>query len=333
MTNSGERHLPSSNEVSELTGIRGDHPLFQDSLFQPLATVLHRPGKKIRHKLVEAGALYQQRKSGRKKLSKTESTGVEKMGRLIEQMHGASLIVDDIQDNSQTRRGGPALHKTHGMPLALNAGNWLYFWQLHQMRQLGLEPEQELSLTQFCLDTYLLAHFGQSIDLGHSASQLPKDQVWPAAMANMRLKTGALISFALSAGAMVAGASRSAVAPLEQYGKELGLYLQMLDDLGNLRNNSLGEKQGEDFRNNRVGFVWAVAAHNLSLTEYEEFKALAQSQPTQAVLSFLEKNGILEKAEKLAQVHKASLWGHSLAPLEIKGELISLENVLEASYG
>lgn len=45
---------------------------------------------------------------------------------LIEVIHAGSLIVDDIEDGSTQRRGGPCLHLLHGVPLALNAGTWMY---------------------------------------------------------------------------------------------------------------------------------------------------------------------------------------------------------------
>ena len=46
---------------------------------------------------------------------------------LVEFVHTASLIHDDIEDHSETRRGKPAAYITYGMDTAINAGSWLYF--------------------------------------------------------------------------------------------------------------------------------------------------------------------------------------------------------------
>lgn len=49
------------------------------------------------------------------------------MGSLIECIHNGSLIVDDIEDNSEVRREKPCVHKIYGVDVSINAGNMLYF--------------------------------------------------------------------------------------------------------------------------------------------------------------------------------------------------------------
>ena len=52
---------------------------------------------------------------------------------LIEGIHTASLIHDDIEDNSELRRGKPAAHVAYGLDSALNSGSWLYFRALQSI--------------------------------------------------------------------------------------------------------------------------------------------------------------------------------------------------------
>lgn len=46
---------------------------------------------------------------------------------LVEMLHNASLLIDDIQDNSKLRRGSPVAHSIYGVPLTINAANYVYF--------------------------------------------------------------------------------------------------------------------------------------------------------------------------------------------------------------
>ncbi len=49
------------------------------------------------------------------------------IGDLVEMLHNASLLIDDIQDNSKLRRGSPVAHSIYGVPLTINAANYIYF--------------------------------------------------------------------------------------------------------------------------------------------------------------------------------------------------------------
>ena len=63
---------------------------------------------------------------------------------VVEVIHAGSLIVDDIQDDSPSRRRRPALHRLYGLPLALNVGNWFYFWPFQLLPALELPADVEL---------------------------------------------------------------------------------------------------------------------------------------------------------------------------------------------
>jgi hypothetical protein len=57
---------------------------------------------------------------------------------MAELIHVGSLIVDDIQDGSDLRRGGPTVHKAYGVPLAINAGSSAYFTVFHFLDALDV---------------------------------------------------------------------------------------------------------------------------------------------------------------------------------------------------
>ncbi|RZA08151.1 MAG: hypothetical protein EOP11_05690 [Proteobacteria bacterium] len=337
MTNSGEQHLPLNSSVPGLVGLefsKAGGNLFQGVLLDPLATLLHRPAKHVRARLVLAGYGYGAA-LGKGKARAPES--VRRFARLLEQMHGASLVIDDIQDASTLRRGAPTMHQTYGVPVALNAGNWLYFWQLWQLRELNLAPEQELKLTRFCLDTYLKAHFGQALDVGHRADELPQAEVKEACIANMELKTGALLAFALGGGALLADACVDSVAPLLSYGRALGIYLQMADDIGNVTNVDLGPKQYEDFKGRRLSWAWATAASELSPLAYARFLAHVRAYRFDEAQAHLEQHGVIfaarSKARGFLKEARANLEAKAPpAAQAILKEIETIESLLSGAY-
>src|SRR5215813_1995113 len=112
-----------------------------------------------------------------------------------------SLVVDDIEDGSMIRRGKPALHIRYGLPTALNAGNWLYFWPFQLIKALELPNRTALSVYEDYHRTLLRAHVGQAMDLGSGVDRLPQSRVPEVCLATMELKTGALMGFAMVLGA------------------------------------------------------------------------------------------------------------------------------------
>src|SRR5262249_10800792 len=170
------------------------------------------------------------------------------LAHIVELIHAGSMIVDDIEDGSRRRRGEPALHVLHGVPLALNTGNLLYFLPLGLLRRLQLGAAAELVLHRRIARTMVRAHCGQALDLGTLVSQLSQADLPHVVRASSALKTGSLTGLAASLGAVAASAAPPAVHALTRFGEELGVALQMLDDIGNLRGVGDLEKRHEDLR-------------------------------------------------------------------------------------
>ena len=58
----------------------------------------------------------------------------EKIGEVVEMLHNASLMIDDIEDDSILRRGIPVAHKVYGVPHTINSANYVYFLGLQKVR-------------------------------------------------------------------------------------------------------------------------------------------------------------------------------------------------------
>jgi geranylgeranyl pyrophosphate synthase len=178
----------------------------------------------------------------------------------IEMIHTYSLIHDDLpsMDDDDLRRGRPTSHVVHGEGMAILAGDGL---QAEAFHLLAREPQgfHPTLLTRKLRVIALVAGAagsagmvgGQAIDL---AAVSPAPGVAAAALdadglqgMHMR-KTGALIRASVVAGAIMGGADDRLVATVDEYGREIGLAFQIVDDILDVEGAAatLGKTAGKD---------------------------------------------------------------------------------------
>ncbi|HEY5374078.1 MAG TPA: polyprenyl synthetase family protein [Polyangiaceae bacterium] len=322
----------SERRLAEVLGREQRVPtqLWDDALLGPLSDFLSRPGKEFRACLVRIGWQL----SGRSTLPPGE------LPLIIEALHAGSLIVDDIEDNSSERRGAPALHCRYGLPLALNAGNFLYFWALELLSRLGLPPITELGLHRAFSRTLLACHQGQALDLSVNITTLDQADVLPTVSAVTCLKTSKLCQLAAHMGALAAGAPQAKAHAIAGFGSSLGAGLQMLDDLSGISSERRAAKGHEDLRHGCPTWPWAWAAQKLDPRAYLAIQRLGQlvstgrEPPEQLAASLraaVSKHGRAEARTRLwgalAQLAYAVPEPHALAELE--HELARLEKSYE----
>lgn len=238
------------------------------ALVEPAQEIMGRPGKRFRAGLLELGhALVGNDDAIR------DQRAFALSGQAIELLHAGSMIVDDVQDGSKIRRGGPAIHQMVGVPRAICAGNWLYFWPLRLIRDAGLPSEQEHAMIARYCDAVETAHYGQALDLTIKVEELAQGEVVALAREISALKTGAVTKLAVSLGAVLAGAPPGVVDRVARFGLDFGVVLQDLDDLGNLVGGLHPEKRFEDMIQGKASGVWAHVARRATPTEYAAFTA------------------------------------------------------------
>ncbi|MDR0708749.1 MAG: polyprenyl synthetase family protein [Spirochaetaceae bacterium] len=180
---------------------------------------------------------------------------------LVEFPHNASLIHDDIEDNSDERRGKPAVHLIYGADTAINSGCFLYFLPLVCIDSWNAPAELKNRLYVIWADHIRRLHLGQAMDIKwHRDFACVPD---PAEYELMcRLKTGALARLAAVLGVYAGYAGKASGPPVTQeifqgrvlvqaeaFGgaaEKLGVGFQILDDIKNLRAGNPGKKRGDD---------------------------------------------------------------------------------------
>lgn len=208
------------------------------SLAAPIAYALETRGKRLRPIL--CAAAFRAVRDGSPSLARDEGDGdagdaVYRLACAVEIVHTYSLVHDDLpcMDDDDLRRGRPTVHRVHGVPAAMLAGAALIPAAVQVLDaaavSLGLSTETRGRLVgELCRAGGAEGMVGgQLLDLRGEA-----EAVDAAGLERIhRGKTGALLAASLRVGGIAAGAGDGALAALTEYGQDLGLAFQIVDDV------------------------------------------------------------------------------------------------------
>ena len=133
-----------------MSNASGAHRL-DESLLEAFRYISSAPGKDVRGLLVDCFQLW---------LNVTDKEKLEQIKEIIGDLHNASLLIDDIEDNSKLRRGNPVAHSIFGVPNVINTANYVYFLALEKCQNL-----QNPQATKVFVGELLNLHRGQGHDI------------------------------------------------------------------------------------------------------------------------------------------------------------------------
>jgi len=177
----------------------------------------------------------------------------------VECVHAYSLVHDDLpaMDDDDLRRGKPTTHKQFDEATAILAGDALltHAFTLLAGQETHPDPHVRCDLVARLAQTSGANGMvgGQMMDIDAKGELTDIGQITRL----QRLKTGALISFAVDAGAIMGKASASARHALSNYAQELGLAYQIADDLLDVEGDAavMGKAAGKDEKAGKATFV------------------------------------------------------------------------------
>jgi geranylgeranyl diphosphate synthase type II len=154
----------------------------------------------------------------------------------IELLHNAFLVHDDIEDESEMRRGAPALHSLHGVPLALNAGDAMLLLSLRPLldNRRNLGPQLALDVL---LDTERMAREsaeGQAMELGWRRDNVLELEDEDYFTMVLKKTSWLAVIYPARVGAMIGMRRRVDLDQFIRFGFFLGAAFQIQDDLLNL---------------------------------------------------------------------------------------------------
>lgn len=170
---------------------------------------------------------------------------------LIELVHNGTLVLDDIEDDADLRRGKPAAHKTYGLDSATNMGMSLHVLPLRILSKLEkyLTPKQQLRLWNIYADEVINVSFGQALDI-HWHKTHPTHISVKKYMEMVRLKTGSLMRMSLRMACVVANKNHKTEKICKNFAENLGIAFQIIDDCLDLENTvQNGKMLGKTFGN------------------------------------------------------------------------------------
>ncbi len=326
---SSQSLVPQLDELRDLLEVDSCEPsydLLTGVLLHPLKEFLSFEGKRLRTEMIEIAFL-----AAGGTLDPHAQERLDLCSQFVEGLHAGSMIIDDIQDQSEIRRGRSAFHCQYGLGVALNAGNWLYFQSLDKIRKLRLIPEQEIELQHYIHKVLIKAHMGQAIDVGVSIPSLPQEKVASTCLTVMELKTGALMSLAFDLGWFMAQPCILPSSNGRGFAKRFGMALQMFDDIGNFLASP--PKGKEDIKNGRPSFIWLIASKISSQNDYLSFIEATQKLPDDSFLNAWSLSfNLIQESKKVASQY---LW-RSLDFFQVNEDLNqkiqSLFHKLEGAY-
>ncbi|WP_161883311.1 polyprenyl synthetase family protein [Deinococcus alpinitundrae] len=224
------------------------------------------------------------------------------LGAVIELFQNWVLIHDDIEDDSEERRGKPALHRLHGLPLALNAGDALHAYMWAAVAEAGVPGAYQEVLTMI----HRTAE-GQHLDLDWVARR-----EWQLSEADylemVRLKTAYYtVVIPLRLGALAAEQPPSEA--FTRAGEALGAAFQIRDDVLNLLEDAgkYGKEIGGDLLEGKRTLIvlhWLGDAPADQRAAFTEQMALPRADKDPAriaeVLGWLRRSGSLDYAQRAA---------------------------------
>jgi len=246
---------------------------------------------------------------------------------LPEILHVGSLIVDDVEDESTIRRGEPACHVLHGVPVAINAGTAAYFLAEPPVLDEPIPAEAKLRIYRLYFDTLRAGHAGQALDLtspdalAHLAVQTGiTDGLEARVLGLHRLKTATPAGMLARTGAILGGGTDAQIEALGRFFEAVGLAFQIVDDVLNLRGFEGDLKQrGEDIRQGKVTLPIVKALQLLPQLRREILWDTLRSRPTDdaivsRTINELEDIGAISACSVMARGLVEDAWRH-LDPL------------------
>jgi len=252
-----------------------------------------------------------------------------RLGAIVELIHTATLIHDDVIDSADIRRGRPSTNSRWGNHISVLAGDWLYM----QAFNLALR-ERHFHVLDLLTNLTQMMVEGELLQLDHLGKiHLTEEDYFDL----INRKTACLFAVCARLGAVVAGASEEMETSFADYGCHIGMAFQLVDDILDFTSSAkkLGKPVGSDLREGKVTLPLILALDEASPGEKAKVETVLRergydSVPLESILDLLRKYHAVERARQRAAVFtqkaRASITG--LPESVYKGALLSVPELI-----
>jgi len=247
----------------------------------------------------------------------TEAVGgdikkVEDFVIIPEVVHNGTIIVDDIEDQGELRRGKPCLHKIFGTDIAVNVGNFLYFLPFLALikNKDKFKPEILVKVYETCIQEFINIHLGQGTDIywhkGKAKEINEKEYLQMCAF-----KTGCLSRMAAKIAVILSEGSEELAEAAGRVAEAMGVAFQIQDDILDIALTGKERKKfGKSFGNDiKEGKRTLMVIHVLKKATKKDKKRLIKIlnkhtdnlNERREAIEIIQKYGSIEYAQKIAQ--------------------------------
>ena len=244
---------------------------------------------------------------------------------IFEYVHTASLLHDDVIDNAEVRRKKPAASYVWGNSAAILTGDFLsakssaIALSCNKLQFLDMLNEMGIRMTE-----------GQVLELINTHNWNINKDVY---MEIITSKTGLLMSAACACGAILSEAEKGVVDNLRQFGLNLGIAFQLIDDLLDYTasEDELGKPVGKDLKEGKITLPLIYTLSNLETAEIEKFQNLfknhkAKEKDYNRVIELVRNNGAIDQIRSEAKIYvdKAATFLDIFPDSSVKEDLMEL---------
>jgi octaprenyl-diphosphate synthase len=214
-------------------------------------------GKRIRPALLLLSA----------KLLEYEGQGAVRLGAVVEIIHTATLVHDDIIDEAKTRRGRPAANTQWGNAKCVLAGDWLYM----QAFKIAVQ-ERNFRILDTLIELTQQMVEGELLQIERLGKLITLDEHFDLIFR----KTACLFSVCMRLGAILGGATAEQESALGKYGHDLGMAFQIVDDVLDLTASEdvLGKPVASDLREGKATMAVIHALERCTSEEQEKIETV-----------------------------------------------------------
>jgi geranylgeranyl pyrophosphate synthase len=230
----------------------------------------------------------------------------------VECFHKASLVHDDIEDGDALRYGEPTVHEAHGVPIALNVGDFLLGEGYRLIGLCDAPPQNRVAMLQAAAAGHRALCLGQGAELAWMRTPQPlrSGQVLDI----FRQKTAPAFEVALRLGAAYAGAHAELGAIIGRYSEALGIAYQIRDDLDDTQGH------GDDLSAMRPSLPLALLSERVKAKADQRavvdsmWRRTASAEQRRRVAELLQEHDVQQRARALLEAYKEESI-RALAPL------------------
>ena len=236
-----------------------------------------------------------------------------------ELVHNGLLIIDDIEDDSELRRGKPCAHRIFGLDVAINMGNEMFFLSLLPLikNQGKLPPSKVARIYEIYAQEMVNVGFGQAMDIAWHRGIANADKVSERQYLQMCMyKTGTLARMAAKMAAVLADANEDLVEKLGRLAEAVGVAFQIQDDILDLTGEEFAEKKGgrgQDITERKRSLIVIHTLEKAKLQDRERLIEILNKHTTEQKLrneaiSIMEKYGAIEYVKRFGQKIVRESW-------------------------